>query len=155
MNRLNRMNRLLHREVEILEMEQNIQRQVQENMSQNQKDAFLREQVRVIQEELGEDGDNEIAAYRRQIADARLPEEVEEKLLKEVMHLESSPTAPPRPLFCATTWTCAWSCPGPRHPRSGPASRLPERSWMRTTLAWKRSRSASWSLWLCSSWPPS
>ena len=90
-NRLNRMNRLLHREVEILEMEQNIQRQVQENMSQNQKDAFLREQVRVIQEELGEDGDNEIAAYRRQIADARLPEEVEEKLLKEVMHLEKQP----------------------------------------------------------------
>ena len=44
-----------------------------------------------MQEELGEDGDNEIAAYRRQIADARLPEEVEEKLLKEVMHLEKQP----------------------------------------------------------------
>ena len=65
--RLNKVNRLLHREVEILEMEQNIQRRVQENMTQNQKDAFLREQVRVIQEELGEDGDNEITAYRRQI----------------------------------------------------------------------------------------
>ena len=90
-HRLNKMNRLLHREVEILEMEQSIQRKVQENMSQNQKDAFLREQVRVIQEELGEDGDNEIVAYRRQIADARLPEEVEEKLLKEVMHLEKQP----------------------------------------------------------------
>ena len=55
------------------------------------KDAFLREQVRVIQEELGEDGDNELAAYRRQIADAKLPEEVETKLLKEVMHLEKQP----------------------------------------------------------------
>lgn len=54
--RLNKMNRLLRREVEILEMEQSIQRRVQENMTQNQKDAFLREQVRVIQEELGEDG---------------------------------------------------------------------------------------------------
>ena len=51
--RLNKMNRLLRREVEILEMEQSIQRRVQENMTQNQKDAFLREQVRVIQEELG------------------------------------------------------------------------------------------------------
>ena len=48
--RLNKMNRLLRREVEILEMEQSIQRRVQENMTQNQKDAFLREQVRVIQE---------------------------------------------------------------------------------------------------------
>ena len=72
-------------------MEQSIQRRVQENMTQNQKDAFLREQVRVIQEELGEDGDNELAAYRRQIADAKLPEEVETKLLKEVMHLEKQP----------------------------------------------------------------
>ena len=89
--RLNKMNRLLYREVEILEMEQNIQQRVQENMSQNQKDAFLREQVRVIQEELGEDGDNEIASYRRQIAEARLPEEVEAKLMKEVIHLEKQP----------------------------------------------------------------
>lgn len=89
--RLNKMNRLLHREVEILEMEQSIQRRVQENMTQNQKDAFLREQVRVIQEELGEDGENETAGYRRQIADAKLPEEVEEKLLKEVVHLEKQP----------------------------------------------------------------
>ena len=89
--RLNRVNRLLYREVEILEMEQDIQHRVQENMSQNQKDAFLREQVRVIQEELGEDSDNEIAAYRRQIADAKLPEEVEAKLMKEVIHLEKQP----------------------------------------------------------------
>ena len=89
--RLNKVNRLLHREVEILEMEQNIQRRVQENMTQNQKDAFLREQVRVIQEELGEDGDNEITAYRRQIMEAKLPEEVTNKLLKEVTHLEKQP----------------------------------------------------------------
>ena len=89
--RLNRVNRLLYREVEILEMEQDIQHRVQENMSQNQKDAFLREQVRVIQEELGEDSDNEIASYRRQIADAKLPEEVEAKLMKEVIHLEKQP----------------------------------------------------------------
>ena len=89
--RLNKMNRLLHREVEILEMEQNIQRRVQENMTQNQKDAFLREQVRVIQEELGDDSDSEIATYRKKIAEAKLPEEVEEKLLKEVTHLEKQP----------------------------------------------------------------
>ena len=89
--RLNKMNRLLHREVEILEMEQNIQRRVQESMTQNQKDAFLREQVRVIQEELGDDSDSEIATYRKKIAEAKLPEEVEEKLLKEVAHLEKQP----------------------------------------------------------------
>lgn len=89
--RLNKMNRILRREVEILEMEQSIQNKVQENLSQNQKDAFLREQVKVIQEELGDDSESETAGYRRQIADAKLPEEVEEKLLKEVIHLEKQP----------------------------------------------------------------
>ncbi len=86
--RLQKMNRLLHREVEILEMEQSIQRRVQENMTQNQKEAFLREQVRVIQEELGEDADSEIAIYRRKITEAHLPQEVEEKLFKQVSALE-------------------------------------------------------------------
>ncbi|MBR5533336.1 MAG: endopeptidase La, partial [Ruminiclostridium sp.] len=89
--RLQKMNRLLRREVDILEMEQNIQRRVQENMTQHQKDAFLREQVRVIQEELGDDGDSEILTYKKKIAEAKLPEEVEQKLLKEVAHLEKQP----------------------------------------------------------------
>ena len=148
-NRLNRMNRLLHREVEILEMEQNIQRQVQENMSQNQKDAFLREQVRVIQEELGEDGDNEIAAYRRQIADARLPEEVEEKLLKEVMHLEKQPYGSAEASVLRNYLDVCLELPWDQDIQgAGQRRRPPVRSWMRTTLAWRRSRSASWSLWL-------
>ena len=89
--RLNKMNRLLRREVDILEMEHSIQRRVQENMTQNQKDAYLREQVRVIQEELGDDGESEILTYKKRIAEAKLPEEVEKKLLKEVAHLEKQP----------------------------------------------------------------
>lgn len=88
--RLNKLIRLLHREVEILEMEQEIQNKVQESISQNQKDVVLREQLRVIRRELGEgdSGDDEIAEYRQRIEKARLPEEVEKKLLKEVSHLE-------------------------------------------------------------------
>ena len=89
--RLQKMNRLLRREVDILEMEQSVQRRVQENMTQHQKDAYLREQVRVIQEELGDDGDSEILTYKKRIAEAKLPEEVEAKLLKEVAHLEKQP----------------------------------------------------------------
>ena len=89
--RLQKMNRLLRREVDILEMEQSVQRRVQENMTQHQKDAYLREKVRVIQEELGDDGDSEILTYKKKIAEAKLPEEVEQKLLKEVAHLEKQP----------------------------------------------------------------
>lgn len=88
--RLNKLIRMLHREVEILEMEQEIQNQVQDNLSQNQRDMVLREQLRVIQRELGEGdrGDSEAHRYRERIRSAKLPKEVEEKLLKEVSHLE-------------------------------------------------------------------
>lgn len=51
--RLNKMIRMLHREVEILKMEQEIQSQVQDNLSQSQRDMVLREQLKVIQRELG------------------------------------------------------------------------------------------------------
>ncbi len=88
--RLNKLIRMLHREVEILEMEQDIQTQVQENLSQSQRDMVLREQLKVIQRELGESdrGDSETHRYREKIYSAKLPKEVEEKLLKEVSHLE-------------------------------------------------------------------
>lgn len=88
--RLNKLLRLLHREVEILEMEQDIQNKVQDNLSQTQKDIVLREQLKVIQRELGEGdaADNETNRYRDRIRKAKLPQEVEEKLLKEVSHLE-------------------------------------------------------------------
>lgn len=88
--RLNKLIRLLHREVEILEMEQDIQDKVQDNLSQSQKDLVLREQLKVIQRELGEGdyADSETNRYREKITTAKLPKEVEEKLLKEVTHLE-------------------------------------------------------------------
>ncbi len=89
-SRMNKLIRLLRREVEILELEQEIQSRVQDNLSQNQRDAVLREQLRVIQRELGEGdyGDSEGYRYREKIFQAKLPEEVEQKLLKEVANLE-------------------------------------------------------------------
>lgn len=90
LRRLNKLLRLLRREVEILELESEIQGRVQDNLSQNQRDMVLREQLRVIQRELGEGdyGDSETYHYRERIYQTKLPEEVEEKLLKEVAHLE-------------------------------------------------------------------
>ena len=88
--RLNKLIRILRREVEVLEMEQDIQNKVQDNLSQSQKDMVLREQLKVIQRELGEgdSGDSESNQYREKIRKAKLPKEAEEKLLKEVDHLE-------------------------------------------------------------------
>lgn len=91
--RLEKLYQLLRREVEILELEQGMQNKVRESLTQNQKDYFLREQLKVIQQELGEDGggDSEAAEYREKIARAKLPAEVEEKLRKELGRLEKQP----------------------------------------------------------------
>lgn len=90
--RLDRLCRILGREVEILEVESELAAKVHEQVAASQRDYFLREQLRVIQRELGEgEEDNEVAGYRRQISQAKLPAEVKEKLLKEVKHLEKQP----------------------------------------------------------------
>ena len=90
--RLDRLCRILGREVEILEVESELAAKVHEQISASQRDYFLREQLRVIQRELGDgDEDNEITEYRRRITQAKLPNEVRDKLLKEVKHLEKQP----------------------------------------------------------------
>ncbi|MBP1737362.1 MAG: ATP-dependent protease La [Oscillospiraceae bacterium] len=91
--RLQKLFQILHRETEILEMESDLQLKVRDRLTQGQKDYFLREQLKVIQRELGEGefGDEEISEYRAKIKEAKLPGEVEEKLLKELGHLEKQP----------------------------------------------------------------
>ena len=90
--RLELLCRILSREVEILQAEEELQSKVRDQVAGTQREYFLREQLKVIQNELGEgDGDNEIAEYRKSIQAAGLPEEVEKKLLKEVSRLEKQP----------------------------------------------------------------
>lgn len=91
-----RLERLLHalrREVEILELEQDMQTKVRDQLSNSQRDYYLREQLKVIQGELGEgeNGDGEIAGYRKAIDGKKLPEEVSAKLRKEVDRLVKQP----------------------------------------------------------------
>lgn len=90
--RLEKLSQALGREMAILELEHSIQGKVREHLADNQRDYYLREQLKVLQNELGEgDGDNEIREYRERIASAKLPQEVEEKLLKEVDRLAKQP----------------------------------------------------------------
>ena len=91
--RLEKLQQMLRREVEILELEQSMQNKVREGLSRSQRDFVLREQLKVIRQELGEDtdGDSEIEEYRQKIAHAKLPAEVEEKLIKELGRLEKQP----------------------------------------------------------------
>ena len=91
--RLERMYRLLCREVEVLSLDMEIQSRAREQMSENQRDYYLREQMKAIQTELGEseNGDSETADYRKKIAEAQLPEPVREKLEKELNRLSKQP----------------------------------------------------------------
>lgn len=87
--RLERMYRLLCREVEVLSLDMEIQHRAREQMAENQRDYYLREQMKAIQAELGDgdSGDNEADDYRKKLSEADLPEGVREKLEKELKRL--------------------------------------------------------------------
>lgn len=89
--RLERLLYALEEERMLLECERDIQLQVREKIDKNQKDYFLREQIKAIQSELGEDEDDEITEYEDKIEAANLPSEVKEKLLKELGKLAKTP----------------------------------------------------------------
>ena len=75
----------------LLQCEHDIQIQVREKIDRNQKDYFLREQVKAIQAELGEDDDDEIREYEDRIMAKTLSNDVREKLLKELNKLSKTP----------------------------------------------------------------
>ena len=80
---------LIQEECELLECELSIHKRVRANLNQNQKDFYLREQIRVIQDELGDL--SEIDEYAAKILSAKFPEKVTEKLLKENERMSKTP----------------------------------------------------------------
>ena len=84
--------RLLHKEIEMLRLDADIQSKTHANIDRNQKDYYLREQMRVIREELGEgDEQSEFEEYNAKIKALHLEEKAEEKLLKDVSRLKKQP----------------------------------------------------------------
>ncbi len=82
---------LMQEECAVLGFEMDIHREVRERLGQNQKEFYLREQMRVIEEELGGGGESEIDEYDARIRAAGLPAEVEKKLLKELSRMAKTP----------------------------------------------------------------
>ena len=83
---------LLRKEVEVLKLEALIQEKTKVSMDQNQRDYYLREQMKAIREELGEGEDlDEADTYASKIKGLHLPEEQEKKLLKDVDRLKKQP----------------------------------------------------------------
>ena len=94
-DRLTRLLPLLSRELEVLRLGSKIQNEVVASMSKNQRDFFLREQIRAIQRELGETdpGAAEAKELRDQIERNHLPEEPKKVALKELERLQQMPPA--------------------------------------------------------------
>jgi ATP-dependent Lon protease len=84
--RLEYINQHLAREVELLELRQKIQSQVQGQLSQSQREFYLREQLKAIQKELGEgdEREQETEELRQKIENAGMPDEVKHEALREL-----------------------------------------------------------------------
>jgi ATP-dependent Lon protease len=93
--RMDLLNRILIKELEVLELGSKIQSQVQSEVGKNQRDYFLREQLKAIQKELGEGDDQtkEIEELRQKIEAAGMPEPVRKEATRELDRLSKMPVA--------------------------------------------------------------
>jgi ATP-dependent Lon protease len=91
--RLRRLSELLARELEVLEIGGRIQSQVQSELEKGQREYFLRQQMKAIQEELGETDETQAEAneLREQIEQAELPEDVRRQADRELQRFERMP----------------------------------------------------------------
>ena len=89
--RLQLVNDILTHEVDVMGLEFEMEQKVRQRVAQVQKDMILREQLKVLQHELGEDGDEELSDYEARITALHLPEELHRKLMKEVDRLAKQP----------------------------------------------------------------
>jgi ATP-dependent Lon protease len=88
--RLTKVNDILSREVELSSMQAKIQSDVKDEISKSQRDYFLREQMRAIHKELGEQDEKlqEVEEYRKKIKKAKMPPEAQKESEKQVRRLE-------------------------------------------------------------------
>src|ERR1043165_5774752 len=88
--RLRRVHDLLAKELEVLEIQQDISAQARGEIDRSQREFYLRQQMKAIQQELGEGNEllEEIEQYRKKIKKAKMPEEVGEEAERQVGRLE-------------------------------------------------------------------
>jgi ATP-dependent Lon protease len=93
--RMDTLNRILIKELEVLELGSKIQSQVQSEVGKNQREYFLREQMKAIQKELGEGDDQtkEVEELREKIEAVGMPDAVKKEALRELDRLSKMPVA--------------------------------------------------------------
>ena len=142
--RLKLVSNFLANQVEILELKGRIQSEVKSEMDKTQREYILREQLKAIQRELGEDDPQqaEINELREKVEAAGMPEEIKTRAIKEIDRMSRIPRPRPRSASSARTSTGSSACRGTCRPTTSSISRRPPASSRRITTAWRRSRSA-------------
>jgi ATP-dependent Lon protease len=89
--------KILKSEIDILKIEKEIDNKVQENISKTQRKFIIQEQIKILQDELGdeEDGLPEFAKIREKIKKSKMPKEAEDKALEELNKLKKTPPMSP------------------------------------------------------------
>ncbi len=86
---------LMDKEIKVIKLEGAIKRKTSAKIDESQKEYYLREQLKIIQSELGNDSQSESEELYAQIMSKRFPKEVEEKLLKELVKFNKAPFGSP------------------------------------------------------------
>jgi len=88
--------KILNSENDVLKIEKEIDTRVHDNIAKTQRKYFIQEQIRILQDELGdEEGSPELAKLRESIRSAKMPQHVEEKALEEFTKLKKTPPLSP------------------------------------------------------------
>jgi ATP-dependent Lon protease len=95
-DRMERVMEFLNKELQVLNLSEEIRTKVKSDIDEQQRDFYLRQQMKAIQEALGEDGEHqEIASLRKRAKKKELPEEAQETVEKELKRLERTPNSSP------------------------------------------------------------
>lgn len=94
---------LLDKEINIQKVEKKINNRVKKQIDKMQKEHYLHEQIRAIQSELGEDGDNEVDDFNKKIEDLPFEEDIVKKIKKEIKRLSRLPQGSPE-VAVLRTW---------------------------------------------------
>ena len=138
--RLEKINQHLAKEFEVQQLRNKIQSEVQDRVQQTQREYYLREQMKAIQKELGEQDEStrDAEELKQKIEYAGMPEEVKKEALKELSRLARcrrwQRTTRSRATI-SSGWQC---CPGPNPGAGKLRSRRRKRYWMPITTTWRK-----------------
>ena len=137
--RLRRLTSLMNRELEVLELGSKIQDQVQSEMDKSQREYVLRQQMKAIQDELGETDETqaEVNELRERIDRAGLPEAAEKQARRELDRLSKLPPRRPSTASSAPISTGSFRCPGRWSPPTTWTSATPARCSTRIITTWR------------------